>query len=846
MVPTVRPSNTAGASTVPRRPPSTVADAVAGDDAAADAWVLRFEGFDPATEGVREALCALGNGYWGTRGASPEASADAVHYPGTYLAGVYNPVHTELGSHSRDDEHMVNAPNWLALSFRIGTADWFRPEDPGVLDYRQELDLRRGLLTRVIRFRDADRHTTTVTSRRFVSQSDPHVAVLETTFEAQGWSGPVTVRSAVDGRVANRNVAADAALTNRHLMPRTRTEVDDRTVLLEMETTVSGVHIAMAARTRVFEADPAGADRPGPPREITVARRFLSEPGFVAHEFELLLEPGRPVRVEKTVIVGTSRDRAVVSAPFAVTAWMRRVADPADLLVAHEREWRGLWDEFAVNLDDNEHQSLALNLNTFHVLQTLAGVDADLDAGVPARGLTGEGYRGHVFWDEVFVYPVLTLRRPDLSRALIGYRYRRLAQARAAATAAGLEGAMFPWQSGIDGREVTPAELFNPRTNEWMPDHSHNQRHVGLAVAYSVWTYYQATGDVDFLIHQGAELLLEVTRFFAALATYDESADRFDISGVMGPDEFHDGAPGAPGTGLRNNTYTNVMTAWLMARAVDTVAVLNGRSCRPLWNRLGLRPGEVDRWRHIGSRLRLSFLPGGVPSQFDGYEALPEFDWAGYRARYGDLGRLDLILNAEGDSTNNYRVSKQADVLMLLYLFSAEELRRLLHGLGYPLPPEAVVATVDFYGSRSTHGSTLSNVVHSWVEARRDRERSWQFLTRALDSDLADIQGGTTHEGIHLGAMAGSVDMMVRCYSGLEIRDDILWLHPVLPAELGAFSFSINYRDHPIRLELTPTNLRVTLSTGGAPPIRVRVDGQDAWLSPGQVRDFPLVPEQRP
>ncbi|MEC5148608.1 glycosyl hydrolase family 65 protein [Cryobacterium sp. GrIS_2_6] len=168
----------------------------------------------------------------------------------------------------------------------------------------------------------------------------------------------------------------------------------------------------------------------------------------------------------------------------------------------------------------------------------------------------------------------------------------------------------------------------------------------------------------------------------------------------------------------------------------------------------------------------------------------------GYRARYGDLGLLDLIHRRHG-------------------------------GL---------------LGARSTHGSTLNDVVHSWVEARRDRERSWQFLTRALDSDLADIQGGTTHEGIHLGAIAGSVDMMVRWYSGLEIRDDILWLHPVLPAELGAFSFSINYRDHPILLELTSTNLRVTLSAGGAPPIRVRVEGQDAWLSPGQVRDFPLVP----
>jgi beta-phosphoglucomutase family hydrolase len=803
----------------------------AGGDAGSDPWLLRYDGFDPATEGLREALCTLGNGYWGTRGAAAEADADAVHYPGTYLAGVYNRLRTDLGTRVMEDESMVNAPNWLPLWFKVGNEDWFRPDTARLLSYRQELDLRRGLLTRVIRFADDAGRTTRVTSRRFVSQAASHVAVLESTFEAEDWSGPLVVRSALDGRVANRNVAAYRLLADTHLTPTAAAEIDAETVLLEMETTQSGVHIAMAARTRAFE----GA------RPLAPARRFLrDDAGWVAHEFELHLAPGHPVRVEKVVIVNTSRDRAIVSPARAVTTWMQRLADPARLLRAHEREWQILWDEFAVHLQASERASLALNLNTFHVLQTMAAVDADLDAGVPARGLHGEGYRGLVFWDELFVYPILTLRRPDLSRALLGYRYRRLNEARAAAKSAGFEGAMFPWQSGIDGRDVTPTELFNTRTNQWMPDNSRLQRHVGLAIAYSVWQHYQSTGDMEFLIRQGAELLLEVARFFASLTSYDAAADRYDIEGVMGPDEFHDGYPGSPGHGLRNNSYTNVMTAWVLRRAVETVALLEGRYCRPLWNRLRLRPDEVSEWEHISRRLRVSFHADGVLSQFEGYEKLAEFDWDGYRARYGSIGRLDLILNAEGDSPNNYRLSKQADVLMLLYLLSAEELRGVLHDLGYSLPPEAIVRTVEFYGARSTHGSTLSNVVHSWLEARRDRERSWDFLTQALESDLADIQGGSTSEGIHLGAMAGSVDMVVRCYTGLEIRDNMLWLHPVLPSELAAVAFTINYREQPIRLELTPTSLRLRLHAGGATPIRVRVEGQEATLSPGETRDFQL------
>jgi trehalose/maltose hydrolase-like predicted phosphorylase len=811
--------------------PATALPEWAGGAAGSNPWLLRYEGFDPAAEGLREALCTLGNGYWGTRGAAPEEVADAVHYPGTYLAGVYNRVHTDLGTRRLEDEHMVNAPNWLPLRFRLQGGDWVHLGTTALLAYRIELDLRRAVLTRVLRFRERGR-VTRVTSRRFVSLAEPHVAELETTIEAEDWSGTITVVSLLDGRVANRNVAAERLLVGTHLAPRRAAEVNGETVLLETETTQSGIHIAMAQRTRVF----AGDHRLDP-----VMRFVRDDTDRAGHEFELRLAPGAPVRIEKTVTVATSRDRAIASPAAAATTWVHRLPDAPPLLAAHEREWAVLWDDFAVEIRADQRRSLALNLNTFHVLQTVATVDSDLDVGVPARGLHGEGYRGHVFWDEMYVYPILTLRRPDLSRALLGYRYRRLGEARARARAAGHEGAMFPWQSGIDGSEVTPAELYSTHSGQWVPDYSHHQQHVGLAIAYSVWHYYESTADSDFLRDQGAELLLEVARYFASLTRYDEAADRYDIAPAMGPDEYHDGYPGTPGQGLRNNAYTNVMTAWTLRRAVEALAVLEGRYCRPLWNRLRLRPDEPARWEHIGRRLRVPFHSDGVISQFEGYEDLPEFDWAAYRARHGSLQRLDLILRAEGDDTNNYRLSKQADVLMLLYLFSAEELRTLLEDMGYELPPDAVVRTVDFYSRRTTHSSTLSNVVDSWVQARRDREASWSMLTAALESDLADIQGGTTKAGVHLGAMAGSVDMVVRCYSGLEIRERRLWFHPVLPPELGGAAFTIYYRDQPMRVEISPGNLRLHLPATGARPIAVVVEGEEASLCGGDTRDFALT-----
>ena len=794
-------------------------------------WMLAFDGFNPAEEGTREALCTLGNGYWGTRGAASEDDADGIHYPGTYFAGVYNTVTTERNGVAADSESMVNSPNWLPLWFRIDDGDWFSPARAALLDYRQQLDLRRAILTRELRFTDGTGRITLVRTRRLVSQANVHTAFVETTIEPENWSGSLTVRSAIDGRITNRAEAGSALLVRRHLGARKSRELDHESILLEMETIRSGIHISVAARTRAFD----GVELLAPTRRLLV-----DEAGWVAHEFDLAATIGRAIRIEKVVVVRTSRDRAIASGSEAAATLLERTAGADELLAAHARAWRILWDEFRVEMDSTERQALALNLNTFHILQTLAAVTADLDAGIPARGLHGEGYGGHIFWDELFVYPMLTLRRPDLSRALLGYRYRRLDEAKYAARAEGVAGAMFPWQSGIDGREVTPRELYNPRAAAWMPDNSYRQRHVGLAIAYSAWQHYQATGDLGFLIEQGAELVIEVARFFAGLATYDPAEDRYSISGVMGPDEFHDGYPDTPGMGLRNNAYTNVMTAWVLRRAADIVELLEGRSCRPLRDRLDLHPDEVQNWHSIGRLLTVPFCADGTISQFEGYHELAELDWESYRAKYGSLERLDLILNAEGSSTNLFKVSKQPDVLMLFYLFSAEELRELLAEMDYALSVETVISTVNHYTDRSTYGSTLSNVVHSWIEARQDRERSWDFLTRALESDLSDIQGGSTRDGIHIGAMAGSIDMVRRCYTGLEVRSDMLWLHPLLPPEINSIAFGFTYRSQDIRLEVWKTRLQITVGLSSAPPVIVMVEGNRAELRPGETRVFAI------
>src|SRR6266511_3201310 len=183
---------------------------------------------------------------------------------------------------------------------------------------------------------------------------------------------------------------------------------------------------------------------------------------------------------------------------------------------------------------------------------------------------------------------------------------------------------------------------------------------------------------------------------------------------------------------------------------------------------------RIDPVETVSRRLAVPTHADGVISEFDGYEQLAEFDWAGHRARDPNIGRLDLILDGEGDSPNRYRLARQADTLMLAYLLSAEELRDVVHRLGFPLDADTLRRTVAFYRDRVSHGSTLSRVVHAWVLARADRPASWELLRAALDADLADTQGGTTPEVVHFGAMAATLDLLQRSYTGLEVRDDAL------------------------------------------------------------------------
>ncbi|MEU6549172.1 glycosyl hydrolase family 65 protein [Streptomyces sp. NPDC046915] len=769
--------------------------------------VWEYVGYDPADEPLRESLCTLGNGYFATRGALPECTADGVHYPGTYVAGCYNRLTSQVSGRGVENEDIVNLPNWLPLRFRRAGGPWCTPDTAPVPEHRLVLRPASGILERRTRFALGEGCELAVRQQRFVHMADPHLAALRTEFAVEGDPVDLDVEAALDGAVTNAGVPRYRGLDGRHLTHVHTGDAGPGTVWLRCRTRTSDIRIGMAARLT--------ADAPA------VAEH---EPRRAVQRMRLALVPGRTVTVDKTVALHTSRDPAISDPLWAATDRVRRAPGFDELLAAHRTAWDQLWRRADIDVPGEPGGILRLHL--FHVLQTLSPHTADLDVGVPARGLHGEAYRGHVFWDELFVLPYLNLHFPEVSRALLRYRHRRLEQACSAARAIGRRGASYPWQSGSDGREESQRLHLNPRSGRWLPDHSWLQHHVGSAIAYNVWQYCEASGDAEFLHTKGAEMLLQIARFWADSAVYDERLRRHRIRGVMGPDEYHDAYPEAPEAGLDDNAYTNVTAAWVLTRTLEVLDGLPEPRRRELAERTGLDDAELQRWQDVSRTLHVPFHDG-VISQFEGYRDLAELDWEDYRKRYGDIRRLDRILEAEGDTVNRYKASKQADALMLGYLFSPAELQAVFRRLGYRLGEDTWARTVDYYLDRTSHGSTLSGLVHGWVLARARRADAWTYCQDALRGDIADLQGGTTGEGIHLGAMAGTLDLVQRGLTGLETREGTLWLDPVPLPELSSYGFAIRYRGHwGVRLRLERGLLEITVPPSDRSPIDVRAVGR--------------------
>ena len=808
-------------------------------------WIVSYNKYDPQTEMKRESLCALGNGYFFTRGAASDAVADDVHYPGTYIAGAYNSSRLGPSREEFDREELVNMPNWLPLTFSIDDGDWFSIDEVEIEDFSQKLDLQQGILYREVKFKDKEGHETTLRERRFVHMHFSHLAGQEIEIEARNWSGKLKVKTEIDGSVTNSGDSVDPNYKHTKHLKVVECDAKENELFLKVTTSDSGLIVALATRTSI-------------PSHPDVEWNGRCEEERAISEITLDFTQGENVSIQKICAVYTSRDIGIYEPGSATREEVDDAPSFDDLVESQIDTWRSLWQQFDLFLEASEEHSklipsLLLHLNSFHCLQTASSHTVDLDTGIPARGWTGEGYQGHIFWDDLFVFPFINLRMPDISAALLKYRYRRLPEARKIALKYGARGACFPWQSASDGKERTPNYWWMKERHEWIKDHTHREIHVNGAIAYNIWQYYQVTLDHQFMYSFGSEMLMEIARFFATYARYNEEKERYEITGVIGPDEFHNAYPGAKEAGINNNAYTNILASWTIRRALVLLDEMPSDHSKQIRSRLEIEDDEIQLWQDVSTKLFLPIMQNGLLSQFEGFEDLKEFPKGAHDKDFHK--ELKAQLKMHRGYLNDYKLSKQADILMLGFLFSPGEIEKLIENLGYPKSCVALDDLVDYYLPRTANESTLSRVAHSWVLSRLERLRTGnhkecqelhrraehEVFYEALGSDYYDVAArGTAKTGIHMGAMAGTVDIAQRCYTGLETRDDVLWLDPKLPPALVRLSFSLHYRGQSIGFDIFQDKMKVHARHSSAMPVKIGYKDEVHELRSGDYQLFTL------
>jgi trehalose/maltose hydrolase-like predicted phosphorylase len=735
-------------------------------------WLLVVDGWAPAREPGIEGALALVNGYLGTRAAVEEGSGAST--PATFLNGVFDTATQAAAQAAATPERqiiaaptpeLVVAPDWSRLRLAAG-GDALTVETAEVLDHRRTLDLRRGLLVREWRLRAGGR-TTRLRSLRFASLADRHVLGQALEVVAEDWTGPLTVETIVDGAVTNEGGV-------RHLVDHRARRVPGG-LLLEAATAERRIGICMAASTMLAAAGGvAGEDRPG---EAALVQR---------HQFEVA--PGRAWRLHKLVTVFTGRDhpdpadRAVARLGAAAAAGL-----PA-LLQESAAAWAERWATADVEITGDEELQRRVRFASYHLIGC-ANPD-DPHAAPGARSLTGERYKGHVFWDnEIFVLPFLVYTHPPSARAVLGYRHHTLPAARRNARARGWRGAAYAWESADTGEDVTPAYYFTARGERKDTRTGEEEHHLNADIGFAVWQYWQATGDERYLLEEGAELLIELARFWASRA--ERAADgRWHVRGVIGPDEYHEG--------VDDNAYTNQLAAWLLDRAAELAAWLAERHPNrfaSLAAALGLDDAEPAGWRAVAEGLADGMDPDTrLVEQHRGFHQLQPVDLATFEPR---ATTMDVLLG--WDALGRLKLIKQADVVLLLAL------------LGDRHPGAVQEANFRYYEPLTVHDSSLSPPVHALLAARLgDLEAAARYLAEAGRLDLDFGQGVTAAGGVHIATLGGIWQALVLGFAGMTVAGGEPRFTPRVPASWGSLRFRVCWRGRLLEVAATGDTATVT------------------------------------
>jgi trehalose/maltose hydrolase-like predicted phosphorylase len=757
------------------------------------AWVLSHEGHSVLTENAVESRFALGNGFLGMRASRAHSRGPTwvswlgyirwASWPRCYVAGLFDRPNT--------------VPPVPAL---VPIADWSRVRivlddqphmltDGEFLSSVRQLDLRHGLNLAEMSYRAHAGITLSAGELRLVSLADRAVALQ------LGWFS-------LDRDGVDVMLEANFAMAGMGMEP---LQLDRDVCAWRTEGTGKGVAMAGSA-TLLVDGKPLTPQR-------SFSLRWIWNWRSVA---------GQVVELARLVTVARSDNPAEDPAPAAVDALARsRAIGWRGVLAAHEAAWQERWraSDIIIEGADIDLQQ-ALRFAVYHLTSAANPLDESVSVG--ARGLTGDAYFGHVFWDtEIYLLPFYTAVWPEAARAMLMYRYHTLSGARQKAAAMGYKGALYAWESADTGEETTPEQVVGPDGSNIEILTGKLEQHISADIAYAVWQYWRATGDDSFFLDAGAEILLETARFWASRAAPEADGKRH-IRHVIGPDEYHED--------VDDNAFTNVMARWNIARGLEALELLQAqwpKRATALRERLALHEAELADWRDAITRIITGFdTATGRYEQFAGFYQLEPLDLSLYADRKVPI---DVVIGHE--RTQRSQVVKQADVVALMGLLPGE------------FPGETAAANFGYYEPRCAHGSSLSAGMHALVAARLgESEMALRYLRQAAEADL-ELDPNSAG-GIRIAGLGGVWQAVVLGFAGLELGGDALSLDPRLPPEWRSVSFAVRWRGRQVKVRIAGPSVHVTVADDR--PMSIRIAGRIRALGEGGELEVRLEPDAAP
>ena len=755
-------------------------------------WCLYRPDYDPATEECAQTLFCLANGVLGVRGGCEEAGGSG----GCFLAEVYG--RTPIHYHERFTGFAATTDTRLPVADGTAVDIWIEdmvldPASPDCVAFEREFDLRSGVLRRTTRWRAPGGGQVELCTERVVPLGRGAVVGLRLSLHSIGFRGEVRLESMLRG---DRTVPAQGDDPRIGIGGGTGL----RTLWIEADQDLPWLmQITPCGRVRVACGQRHGVPGGG----LRVDRGVAVENDRLRQVFRATLEPGGCVRLEKFIAyawdgAGTKADADALRSALE-RALEKTIETGFDGLLADQSaRLARFWRDAAIDIQGDAAAEQALRFNLFHLMQSTPGEGVTSTA---AKGLTGDGYEGHIFWDtEAYMLPVLALTAPELARSMLEFRHRTLDGAhRHAREMNHRRGALYPWRT-IGGGECSG----------YFPSGS-AQYHINAAVAHAIGVYLAASGDGDFLLRGGAEMLFETARIWLEIGHFNPRRDgAFCLCEVTGPDEYS--------ALVDNNFYTNLMAREHLRQAVRVWERLGAQAPEEraaLAARLDLDEGEVGRWRQAATAMYLPYDEHlGIHPQDDGFLDKPVWDFAATPPSH-----RPLLLHYHPLTLYRHQVCKQADVVLALVL------------AGDAVDADVKRRCFDYYRTVTVHDSTLSAAPFGVLAAELGQaEAARAFFEDTLRVDLDDLHGNTGH-GAHMAAMAGSWHVLAFGFAGLRIDGEWLRFAPSLPGHWRGYGFGLRWRGRRLRLEVDPELVRYTLLEGS--PLRVSDRGQEVALEAG-------------